>query len=1555
MKKTSLLRPFRHAVVRPILPLLFAVFAVAPAGLWANPNGGQVIAGGAAIGSAGSVLTITQTTDRAAINWNGFSIGAGETTRFVQPSSSSAVLNRVVGANLSAINGTLQANGQVYLINPNGILFGAGSVVNVAGFVASTLDVDTTQFLGGGDLHFLGASTARVTNLGAISVGGGNLFLIAKEVENGGTLSAPGGRVGLAGATDVVLRSGDHAQLLIQAPSGQGSVTNDAAGRIEAAAIALKAVGGNEYALAINNGGIVRATGTATVNGRVLLTAGDGMAYNGGTVSARTASGDGGKIQVAGRSAWNVGTLDASGANGGRISFAAADIENDGAITVQGTAGTGGSFVADFTGSLLGSVSGIVDARGLLGGGAIALAGAPGSFLYFSGTLDASSAAGTGGTVTATATTMYLLGATLRADGATGGGTVLVGGGSGGTDPSILNARDVTIGADTLLSADALDDGHGGQVVVWSDGTSEVLGTLHARGGANGGDGGSIEASGLQATYFGGLADAGAPHGARGTFLLDPLSIIVDASGASTSNILFEFVDPDPAAGNEFGDSILALSTGNVVVTSPFDGFAGSQAGAVYLFNGATGALISTLRGGAVNDTVGYDGVTALGNGNYVVGSSPWSNNTGAVTWGSGTRGVSGVVSVANSLVGSATTDNVGGYGVTVLSNGNYVVDSASWSGGLGAVTWGNGTSGTSGVVGAGNSLVGGTAGDAVGLGGSFNGPGVVALSNGNYVVDSSNWSNNTGAVTWGDGTTGTAGVVSAANSLVGSASGDFVGGSGVAALAGNGNYVVASPNWSNGLGAVTWGNGTTGTSGTIDASNSLVGGTAGDRVGSEGVLALSLNGNYVAYSPNWNGYLGAVTWGNGLGGTVGAVSASNSLVGSTSGDYVGTNAFALSNGNYVVSSPEWSGGTGAVTWGNGLGGTVGTINGSNSLVGGTAGDQVGYDGVTVLSNGNYVVASSQWSGGLGAVTWGDGTHGTTGTVGAGNSLVGAAPGDLLTNGNQYITVLSNGNYVVVSPNWNSGTGAVTWEDGTVVGTINASNSLVGGAAGDQVGSDGVTVLSNGNYVVASSQWNGSTGAVTWGSGTAGVHGAVSASNSLVGSTGGDLVGDDDGGYTVTALSNGNYVVASSSWSNGLGAATWGDGTTGTAGTISASNSIVGGSSAYDQVNVSADPVHGTYAVSFWGDTSAGGEGRVYEASADGPVAINPGLLTFGGTAYGAGPGASITITAATITAITDTGTDVVLQANDDIVVNQAIVSNNPSGNGGALTLDAGRSISLNASITTDDGNLTLVANDTAAHGVVGAHRDPGVAAITMGSGAAIDAGIGDVSITMETGAGNANHDAGDIALGSITAGAAPPLHQGGGDVVLNSGATVAASGTGDAIVLAAAGGGNFVNLSGAGALSAANGRWLVYSASAAGDTFGGLASGNADLSATYAGMPPGAVSALGNRYLFSPQTNSDSQQTGSPQAGSQAQARALNQLQTAQNLVAAAAWPWSSSSSSPSSPEFRATALGGGEAPQALGFGGLPGGGSHPVVGGGPNGPVLLEMSSADVAGGSL
>ncbi|MCB1086938.1 MAG: filamentous hemagglutinin N-terminal domain-containing protein [Verrucomicrobiae bacterium] len=143
----------------------------------ANPVGGVVTNGSATISESGSTLSVNQATQKAIIEWGSFSIAAGEVTNFTQPAGGAA-LNRVVTANPSEIFGQLNATGNLILINPNGILVGAGGQIDTAGFIASTLDVADAEFLAGGNLRFSGTSDKGVTNLGSIVAREGDLFLL---------------------------------------------------------------------------------------------------------------------------------------------------------------------------------------------------------------------------------------------------------------------------------------------------------------------------------------------------------------------------------------------------------------------------------------------------------------------------------------------------------------------------------------------------------------------------------------------------------------------------------------------------------------------------------------------------------------------------------------------------------------------------------------------------------------------------------------------------------------------------------------------------------------------------------------------------------------------------------------------------------------------------------------------------------------------------------------------------------------------------------------------------------------------------------------------------------------------------------------------------------------------------------------------------------------------------------------------------------------------------------------------------------------------------------
>jgi filamentous hemagglutinin family protein len=187
--------------VTVITLLLFSVSTV-----FALPLGQQVVSGQATFNTQGANLTITNSPS-AIINWQGFSINANEAVRFAQQNSISAVLNRVIGQDPSLLLGLLQSNGRVFLVNPNGILFGQGARIDVNGFVASTLNISNQDFLAGKYNFTAGSIAGSIENQGTITTpAGGKVYLIAPDIENSGLINAPGG--------DVVLAAGRSVQLV---------------------------------------------------------------------------------------------------------------------------------------------------------------------------------------------------------------------------------------------------------------------------------------------------------------------------------------------------------------------------------------------------------------------------------------------------------------------------------------------------------------------------------------------------------------------------------------------------------------------------------------------------------------------------------------------------------------------------------------------------------------------------------------------------------------------------------------------------------------------------------------------------------------------------------------------------------------------------------------------------------------------------------------------------------------------------------------------------------------------------------------------------------------------------------------------------------------------------------------------------------------------------------------------------------------------------------------------------------------------------------------------
>lgn len=287
----------------------------------ANPQGASVVHGKVDIVENGSTLNVTSHKKRAVIDWKQFNIAKGELTKFSQLDKSSAILNRVTGGDPSKILGAIQSNGKVFLINPNGIIFGADSCINTSAFLASTHQISLEQFLNSKEFTFAGDSKEAIINYGTINASGGDVYLIGRVVENHGTISAPDGTVGIGVGQEILLKPDSDEHIFIKVASVasdklENGLTNT--GYINALKVELK-VDGQPYARAIQQNGVVNALGVKEQNGRVFLVAEGGLTSVAGSISASNANQTGGEVQILGEHVQidSTARINVAGRNGG--------------------------------------------------------------------------------------------------------------------------------------------------------------------------------------------------------------------------------------------------------------------------------------------------------------------------------------------------------------------------------------------------------------------------------------------------------------------------------------------------------------------------------------------------------------------------------------------------------------------------------------------------------------------------------------------------------------------------------------------------------------------------------------------------------------------------------------------------------------------------------------------------------------------------------------------------------------------------------------------------------------------------------------------------------------------------------------------------------------------------------------------------------------------------------------------------------------------------------------------------------------------------------------
>ena len=392
---------------RALAVALATIYNAAPPVL-ANPSGAQVANGQAVLQTQGSRLTVTNTPG-AIINWQSFSVGVGETTYFQQQSATSAVLNRVQAQNpslKSQIDGTLGSNGRVYLLNPNGIVFGAGSSINTQGFVASTLYMNDDDFKSG-KLRFARQGVAGDIQVqGRINAGSGDVYLVAPNVgvDGNAVITTQGGNVILAAGemVEITGRNLNDITFAVQSKDNQvinlGNLSGGAVGVFagtlthsgvvqaqtlsrDGGKLVLKAQGnvmlaagstasadgqslGGQAHISSQSGNVVVDTG-ASVSAQALAGAGPQALPRGGSVVVTAADG----LVAIERNA----SVNASGVLGGSVVIHGDRLLQEGAVRADGQGGVGGTVTLQADSRVVQSASAVVSATGTLRGGTITL------------------------------------------------------------------------------------------------------------------------------------------------------------------------------------------------------------------------------------------------------------------------------------------------------------------------------------------------------------------------------------------------------------------------------------------------------------------------------------------------------------------------------------------------------------------------------------------------------------------------------------------------------------------------------------------------------------------------------------------------------------------------------------------------------------------------------------------------------------------------------------------------------------------------------------------------------------------------------------------------------------------------------------------------------------------------------------------------------------------------------------------------------------------------------------------------------------------------------
>jgi filamentous hemagglutinin family protein len=681
-----------HPIVRTLIAT--AISACFSPLVFALPVAPNVSNGNASFVQNGNTLTVTNS-NRAIINWNSFSIGGNENVRFVQPSSTSSVLNRVTGSDPSVLLGSLQSNGRVFLINPAGILVGQGARIDVAGFVAATLSLSDSDFLANRLRFTETAGAGKVQIFGEITTpSGGSVYLIAPQVENHGIITAPNGEVLLAAGQRVELIDSATPGVKVEIVGNEGNATNLGTITAEAGRIGIAGV-------LVKNSGTLNASSLVSEGGRIFLKATTDTLVEGN--SQITATGNkGGRIEVLGHSVSVTDNtlIDASGKTAGGTVLVGGDYQGKNAAVqnaetttfskdaiIRANAsdkGDGGKVIvwADGTTSAYGKISARGGANGG-NGGFVEVSGK--QHLVYRGVTDTRAPLGKTGTLLLDPTSIGLVAGT----------------GTDGIPTDTLYGNNITtnLGSSNVI----LQTGSGGTGnITFTAGTYNFSSATAAN-------------SLSLLAYSDGGTSTGNISLPSGTFITmkvgAPLIMVAGWDGVSTSA---------PAVVNGFGNiqmvgsSISAQGGGATILAGSYINLIGSSVSTVAsnmfikaggdIFLDATSAPSSTLGGSG-----SYQWVEAGGN------LKLWAGDGGSAViqyYGSGTQTAKGA---SIEVRADKATTNVSSHQASIHSNSHQNIFATA--GGInvfGGGYMGFGTNNTAGISAAGNQQVSATGNIAV-------------------------------------------------------------------------------------------------------------------------------------------------------------------------------------------------------------------------------------------------------------------------------------------------------------------------------------------------------------------------------------------------------------------------------------------------------------------------------------------------------------------------------------------------------------------------------------------------------------------------------------------------------------------------------------------------------------------------------------------------------------------------------------------------------------------------------------------------------------------------